>query len=53
VTVKANYNLWFWILRTIFGLGFLYGVLLIVKDFFKLGRESYVEAETQAEKATA
>jgi nitric oxide reductase subunit B len=39
VTVKATYNLWFWILRVIFGVGFLYGVWIFVVDFFKLGRE--------------
>ncbi|RQW78244.1 MAG: nitric-oxide reductase large subunit [Geobacter sp.] len=39
VTVKANYNLWFWILRAIFGAGFLVGVGIFVVDYFKLGRE--------------
>jgi nitric oxide reductase subunit B len=39
VTVKVTYNLWFWILRGIFGVGFLIGVLIFVVDFFKLGRE--------------
>lgn len=39
VAVKATYNLWFWIFRAIFGIGFLVGVLILVVDFFKLGRE--------------
>ena len=39
VAVKAVYNLWFWILRLIFGVGFLYGVWIFVWDFFRLGRE--------------
>jgi len=39
VAVKANYNLWFWILRAIFGVGFLYGVWILVVDYFKLGKE--------------
>jgi nitric oxide reductase subunit B len=39
VTVKANYNMWFWIFRAIFGVGFLYGTWLFVYDFFKLGKE--------------
>jgi nitric oxide reductase subunit B len=39
VTVKAGYNLWFWIFRVIFGAGFLVGVLILVRDFFSLGRK--------------
>ncbi|HCZ11700.1 MAG TPA: nitric-oxide reductase, partial [Nitrospiraceae bacterium] len=39
VAVKANYNLWFWILRAVFGVGFLYGVVIFVIDYFKLGKE--------------
>ena len=39
VAVKANYNLWFWILRAIFGVGFLVGVGIFVVDYFKLGKE--------------
>jgi len=39
VAVKANYNLWFWVLRAIFGVGFLIGVGIFVIDFFKLGKE--------------
>ena len=39
VTVKGHYNLWFWIFRALFGVGFLYGTWLFVLDFFKLGRE--------------
>ncbi len=51
VTVKARYNLLFFALRAVFGVGFLYGVWLFVLDFFKLGREpvevpSTVTAET-------
>ena len=42
VTVKTNYNLWFWIFRAIFGAGFLVGVGIFVVDFFKLGREAHV-----------
>jgi nitric oxide reductase subunit B len=40
VAVKSRYNLWFWVWRSIFGVGFLYGVLLWVKDFFLLGKEA-------------
>jgi nitric oxide reductase subunit B len=40
VTVKATYNLWFWIFRTIFGIGFLVGVLMLVADIFTLGKRS-------------
>ncbi|MCK5139760.1 MAG: cbb3-type cytochrome c oxidase subunit I [Thermodesulfovibrionia bacterium] len=39
VTVKASYNLWFWIFRALFGVGFLVGVLIMVKDFFTLGKK--------------
>jgi nitric oxide reductase subunit B len=39
-TVKVNYNLWFWVLRGIFGLGFLYGTSLFVLDFFTLGKKT-------------
>jgi nitric oxide reductase subunit B len=39
VSVKADYNLWFWIFRAIFGVGFLVGVLILVRDFFTLGKE--------------
>ncbi|MBI5055647.1 MAG: cbb3-type cytochrome c oxidase subunit I [Nitrospirae bacterium] len=39
VTVKASYNLWFWIFRAIFGVGFLVGVLILVADFFTLGKK--------------
>ncbi len=37
--VKTTYNLWFWILRAIFGVGFLVGVGIFVYDYFRLGRE--------------
>jgi nitric oxide reductase subunit B len=43
VAVKTTYNLWFWILRAIFGVGFLVGVAIFVYDFFKLGREPLVQ----------
>ena len=39
VAVKTTYNLWVWILRAIFGVGFLVGVLIFAYDYFKLGRE--------------
>jgi len=39
VTVKASYNLWFWIFRAIFGVGFLVGVLILVKDVISLMRK--------------
>jgi len=53
VSVKAHYNLWFWIFRAIFGVGFLYGAWLFVLDFFKIGKEplrvpSAVPSETSA-----
>ena len=38
VAVKTTYNLWFWILRAIFGVGFLVGVAIFVVDFFTLGQ---------------
>ncbi|MGE5808943.1 MAG: cbb3-type cytochrome c oxidase subunit I [Nitrospirota bacterium] len=41
VAVKANYNLWFWILRAIFGVGFLVGVAIFVADYFTLGKKPY------------
>jgi len=47
VTVKGTYNLWFWIFRAIFGVGFLYGAWLFVLDFFKLGREPMPVAEAR------
>jgi nitric oxide reductase subunit B len=36
VAVKSNYNLWFWIFRAIFGVGFLVGVGIFVWDYFTL-----------------
>lgn len=39
VAVKNTYNLWFWIWRAVFGVCFLVGVLIFVKDYFRLGRE--------------
>jgi nitric oxide reductase subunit B len=40
VTVKATYNMWFWVFRAVFGVGFLVGVLIFVIDFFTLGKKS-------------
>lgn len=51
VAVKGTYNLWFWIFRGIFGFGFLYGVLLLVLDFFKPGREPVPAVSVATEKA--
>jgi nitric oxide reductase subunit B len=51
VTVKATYNLWFWILRVIFGVGFLVGVLIFVVDYFKLGKEPVRVVTPAAEQA--
>ncbi len=39
VTVKASYNLWFWIFRALFGVGFLVGVLILVKDILGFGQK--------------
>lgn len=44
VAVKTTYNLWFWILRAIFGVGFLIGVLIFVVDYFKLGKPAVVRS---------
>jgi len=38
VSVKAGYNLWFWVFRAIFGVGFFVGVLILVLDFFAIGK---------------
>jgi nitric oxide reductase subunit B len=51
VAVKTTYNLWFWILRAIFGVGFLIGVAIFVVDFFKLGREPVPIAKVAVEQA--
>lgn len=51
VAVKTNYNLWFWILRAIFGVGFLYGVWIFVADYFKLGKEPAPVVAPAPEKA--
>lgn len=40
VTVKATYNMWFWIFRAVFGAGFLVGALIFVIDFFSLGKKT-------------
>jgi nitric oxide reductase subunit B len=51
VAVKTTYNLWFWILRAIFGVGFLVGVGIFVVDFFKLGKEPLPVGRAVPEKA--
>ncbi len=40
VAVKSDYNLWFWIFRSIFGIGFLYGAALLIVDVLSLGRRA-------------
>jgi nitric oxide reductase subunit B len=42
--VKAGYNLWFWIFRAIFGVGFLVGVGIFVVDYFTLREKAAVKA---------
>ena len=42
--VKANYNLWFWIFRAIFGVGFLVGVGIFVWDYFTLKEKAPASA---------
>jgi nitric oxide reductase subunit B len=44
VTVKSAYNHYFWIFRAIFGVGFLVGALIFVKDFFTAGKEPLAKA---------
>ncbi len=51
VAVKSVYNLWFWIFRAIFGVGFLIGVGIFVVDFFKLGKEPAPVVSAVPEKA--
>ncbi len=51
VTVKTTYNMWFWIFRAIFGVGFLIGVAIFVTDFFRLGKEPAPVAKPVAERA--
>lgn len=51
VAVKTTYNMWFWILRAIFGVGFLIGVGIFVKDYFKLGKEPAPAVSPATEKA--
>jgi len=41
--VKTNYNLWFWIFRAIFGVGFLIGVGIFVLDYFTLKEKTAVK----------
>jgi nitric oxide reductase subunit B len=48
--VKASYNLWFWIFRAIFGVGFLVGVSIFVVDYFKLGKEPAPALQTAKER---
>jgi len=50
VAVKANYNLWFWIVRAIFGVGFLVGVAIFVVDYFTLGNKPYPALQTAKER---
>jgi len=51
VTVKTAYNMWFWIFRAIFGVGFLIGVAIFVTDFFRLGKEPAPAVKPVAERA--
>jgi len=44
VAVKSNYNLWFWIFRAIFGVGFLVGVGIFVWDYFTLKEKAPASA---------
>lgn len=48
ISVKAEYNYWFWIWRIIFGFGFLIGTIIFIYDFFTLGKEKdvVIKAET-------
>ncbi|MBF0518706.1 MAG: cbb3-type cytochrome c oxidase subunit I [Nitrospirae bacterium] len=39
VTVKNNFNTWFWIWRAVFGVTYIIGVCMFVYDFFKIGKE--------------
>jgi len=51
VAVKTTYNFWFWVLRAIFGVGFLIGVGIFVIDYFKLGKEPVPVISAAPEKA--
>ncbi len=42
--VKTSYNIWFWIFRAIFGVGFLVGVGIFVLDYFTLRERAAVKA---------
>jgi nitric oxide reductase subunit B len=42
--VKASYNLWFWIFRAIFGVGFLVGVGIFVLDYFTMREKTAIKA---------
>jgi nitric oxide reductase subunit B len=42
--VKASYNIWFWVFRAIFGVGFLVGVGIFVVDYFTLRERAVVKA---------
>jgi len=48
--VKANYNLWFWVFRAVFGAGFLVGVAIFVVDYFKLGGEAAPALQTATDR---
>lgn len=50
VAVKTTYNMWFWVFRAIFGVGFLIGVIIFVTDFFRLGKKPSLLVSTAAEK---
>jgi nitric oxide reductase subunit B len=49
--VKVNFNMWFWIIRAIFGVGFLVGVSIFAYDFFTLGKEPVPALQTREQKA--
>ncbi len=51
VAVKTTYNLWFWILRAIFGVGFLVGVGIFAFDYFRIGREPVAVLQPAAQEA--
>jgi nitric oxide reductase subunit B len=42
--VKSSYNIWFWVFRAIFGVGFLVGVGIFVVDYFTLRERAAVKA---------
>jgi nitric oxide reductase subunit B len=44
VAVKTTYNLWFWIFRAIFGVGFLVGVSIFAYDYFTMRERKAIQA---------